>query len=268
MALIRQAEFAMAGRDAIVLDLGDLARQAERLRVAARAEAEQIGAQARAERERILAGAAEEGRRLGHEEGLQAGREAGAREGREAALAEARERLGALEAAWTQALAAFEGERDRMLQEARHDILRLAVAVAEKVVKRAIALHEGAAVDQLAGVLTLVARPTRLSIFVNPEDRDPVRAALPTLLERLASGAHVDLLDDPTLQRGSCVVRTATGGEIDASVGSQLDRIVEALLPSGGRLPETPAGTPAEIAPQPGAGADPEAAPKRPRKRQ
>lgn len=262
MALIRQAEFAMAGRDAIVLDLGDLARQAERLREAARVEAEQMASQARAERERILSGAAEEGRRQGHEEGLSRGREEGMKAGREAALADARERLAALEASWTKALEAFDTERERMLQEARHDVLRLAVAVAEKVVKRSIVLHEATAVDQLAAALTLVSRATRLSVAVHPEDREPVREALPELLGRLASGAHVDLVDDAALHRGSCVIRTASGGEIDASIGSQLDRIVEVLLPGGGRLIE-----PAPAASTPEAPSKAEAAPRRTRKR-
>lgn len=236
MALIRQHD--IAGRDAVVLDLGDLMRQGERIKAAARAEADRIAAAARDERARIVAGAEDEGRARGHGEGLAAGRAEGLASGRAEAIAECRARLEALEQAWAAALASFEVSRRGMLVDARSAVVELAALVATKVAKRAVVLNESAAADQLAAVLELVTRPTRLVIAVHPDDEPVVREAFPALAARLSPGTDAEFTTDASLDRGSCVARTRGGGEIDASIATQIDRIVEAILPGGpARLP-------------------------------
>lgn len=236
MALIKQADAGLIARDAIVLDLGDLARQGEALRSRSRAEADAIVAQAKAERERLIAGAKEEGFAQGLARGEEEGRKRGEEAGREAAMAEAKDRIDRLVSAWEGALAAFEGERDRMLLEARQDVLRLALAVAEKVTKRVVRVDPGVVEEQIAAVLGLITRPTRLVVSVHPEDLARAREVMPGMCERLAKGSHVEVVADAALERGSCVARTAGRGEIDASIATQLERIAAALLP------EPPAG--------------------------
>ena len=232
MALIRQGD--ITGRDAVVLDLGDLMRQGERIKAAARAEADRIAAAARDERARIVAGAEEEGREQGHEQGVAAGQAEGLAAGRAEAVGEWKRRLEKLEHAWAAALASFDASRQQMLREARAEIVHLAAILAERIAKRAVALNEAAAADQLAAILTLITRPTRLVIFVHPDDEPIVREALPALAARLSPGTDAEFATDSSLDRGSCVARTPAGGEIDASIATQIDRIVEAMLPGGG----------------------------------
>jgi flagellar biosynthesis/type III secretory pathway protein FliH len=236
VALIRQANAKSMARDAIVLNLGDLVAQGELLKARARAEADQIVAAANAERDRLLKGAAEEGRKTGHAQGL----EEGLRQGRDAGRAEAvksqHEALARVQDAWVSALGSFDADRDRMLPEARHDIVRLAALVAEMVTKRTVELEPARVADQVAAVLALVTRPSRLAVAVHPDDEPVVREALPGLAARFESANHAELVADASLSRGSCVVRNATGGEIDASIETQLRRIVDTLLP----VPEAP----------------------------
>ncbi|MCC6660865.1 MAG: hypothetical protein IT437_08265 [Phycisphaerales bacterium] len=231
MALIRQHD--IAGRDAVVLDLGDLMRQGERIKAAARAEADRTAAAARDERARIVAGAEEEGRKQGHEQGLATGHAEGLAAGRAEAVGEWMPRLEKLGQAWAAALASFEASRQQMVREARTEVVQLAALVAEKVAKRAVALNESAAADQLAAILTLITRPTRLVVTVHPDDEPVVREALPALAARLSPGTDAEFATDATLDRGSCIARTPAGGEIDASIATQIDRIAEALLPGG-----------------------------------
>lgn len=239
MALIRHAEAKQVARDAIVLDLGDVQRQAAQLMEQAQRRAEAIVAEARAERERLLAGAAEQGRAEGLAKGTEEGKRVGIEQGKNAALAEWRAKLGEIEKKWSEALREFEAERDRMLAEARVDVLRLATQVAEKVVKRVISIEPGIVEDQLRAVLATVARPTELLVAINPEDRAVVEAALPGLMGCFQSVRHIELTDDPQLLRGSCVARTrgdgAAGGEIAASIDEQLRRIADLLLPGRSR---------------------------------
>lgn len=264
MALIKHANAQALTRDAIVLDLGDLQRQASALMTEAKTRAAAIAAQAQAERERILAGAAEAGRTEGFEAGRKAGYEAGLTEGREAALAEFKDRLAGLATGWESALQTFEAERDGMLRSAQRDVLRLALLIAERITKRAIATDPQVAVAQLEAVLGVIVRPTELVVRINPEDREAINAALPALTARFSQARHVELRDDPALMRGSCIAETRTPGaagaaalspgEIDASIDTQIDRIVEALLPGAGRAASS-GERPAD--PAPGDGGEP-----------
>lgn len=231
-------------RDAVVLDLGDLARQAEQIKAKARAEADQILAAGKAERDRMVAGAAEEGRKQGFAKGQEEGRKAGEAAGRQAAISELREKLTKLDQGWSAGLAAFESERERMLLDARQDVVRLAAAVAELVTKRAVELKPEGVVDQVAAVLALLTRPTRLTVALHPDDEALVREALPTMAQKFASGAHIELAPDPTIARGGCIARTAAGGVIDATIAAQLERVAQTLVPSPD-VPPAPAGEPA-----------------------
>lgn len=242
MALIRQANAKAMARDAIVLDLGDLAAQGELLKARARAEADQIVAESRAERKRLLDGAAEEGRREGLARGLEEGRKQGADAGKKEAIAAQRETLSKLESAWGAALAAFESSRDQMLLEAKEDIVKLAAIVAELVTKRAMVLEPSRVADQLGAVLGLLSRATRLVVSVHPDDESILREALPALAATLPAATHVEFATDPALERGSCVARSGSGGVIDASIRTQLQRISETLVPNPAPVPEAPSG--------------------------
>lgn len=220
-----------AAKNAVVLDLGDLVAQGERLRAAARAEAERQIAQGRAERARLIATAADEGRAQGLAKGLEEGRSRGAAEAHSAALAEHRQRLDSLAALWTKALDTFEHDRTSLLDQARLDAVRLALELASAVVKRAIAADPSVVVDQAAAILATLARPSRLTLRVHPDDAAALAEAMPSLAQRFSHATHAEIATDPNLDRGSCIAVTPAGGLIDASVRAQLDALAAELLP-------------------------------------
>jgi flagellar assembly protein FliH len=231
VALLRQANAATLARDAIVLDLGDIMRQGEQLKAAARREADEILAAAQRRREELIHGATEQGHREGLARGLEEGRAAGRLEGRDAALVEFREQLSRLDTAWTAAVAKLEQERDGILLQAKLDVLKLAVAMGELITKRSIAAAPDIVADQLSAVLDQLSNPTRLTIRIHPQDRTIIQDALPRLATQTAASHHVSIADDPALDRGSIVATTDDGGEIDASIRTQLDRIIAVLVP-------------------------------------
>jgi flagellar assembly protein FliH len=232
MALVRNIDAAVMTRDAIVLDLGDLRRQGQRLLDAARAEAVRIEQEAQADRATIINGADKVGFEQGFARGLAEGQKAGAEEGLNKALAAVAPEIQRLNAGWTAALDAFIETRERFLAEGQQDVVRLAAMIAGKVCKRQIELDPAIVAVQMAEVLSLVLRPTRLQITCHPEDRDLLTHAMPLLVKRTQHNVDVELVDDPSLARGSCVARLASGGgQIDASIDTQLQRIVDALLP-------------------------------------
>jgi len=85
--------------------------------------------------------------------------------------------------------------------------------------------------DQVASVLLAHSQPTRLTIRVHPDDRSLVARALPEAQARLSTAHSVELADDAGLERGSVIAAAGDGGEIDASIRTQLERIVQTLVP-------------------------------------
>lgn len=249
MAIIRRAQ--VEGREAagVRLDLGDLQRHADQIKQIAADQAERIVSEARAERERLIASAAEIGFNKGLAEGRAKGYPEGLATGKAEAAAQWAERLAKLEQSLAAALAQFEHDRDRLLFEARQDVLTLALLIAQKVTHRVLASDSQVVADQLAAALATISKPTSVIVAVHPDDERVASEVLPTLLKQISTAKHAELVVDPSLGHGSCVVRTAGGGVIDASVRTQLERIVDALAPAG------PHGEPArlELANQPAA---------------
>lgn len=231
MAIIKRADARTHPHSTVTLDLGDLGRRGQMLRESAVAEAERVVREAHEERARILAGAEQTGRERGHAEGYQAGLAVGREEGREAALGEFREKLAAVDAAWAEAMAGFVADRESLLLGARSAVVELAVKIAERVVHRVVEVDASVVEDQLRELLALVAGPATLIVRVHPEDEELVREVLPRLREQFVGGIHVRLQTDSSVSRGSCTARTLGGSSIDASLETQLDRLVRDLLP-------------------------------------
>lgn len=229
MAIIKQSETDSTFHRSVRLDLGDLAQRADLLRRAATEEAERILREAHAERERIIGGASAEGIARGRAEGLIEGRE----RGRAEAVEEFRRRLDSVEQSWAATMKEFIVLRDSILAESRREVVRLAAAIAGRVVHRQIELDPTIIEDQLRELLTFVAAPSTLVVTIHPDDEELVRAAMPRLQEQLVGGVHVRLVSAAEVSRGSCTARTLGGASIDATVETRLDRLVRELLPDG-----------------------------------
>lgn len=225
-------------KDAIVLDLGDVARQAERMRAQARQQAAQIVQEAEQRAQQLIDGA--EGK--GHEQGYQAGHEQGLAEGREQgrteALEQMRQQLEALHATWMQTARQWDEQRTQLESDARQNVVEFAVKVAEKLVHRAVEVDPSVVIDQVAAALSHVLRPLDATVRIHPDDRPLLEEALPRLARDFNHLQHIELTEDDTLTRGGCVV-TFGQGQIDASLETQIDRIVHAMLPGKTDQPDT-----------------------------
>lgn len=238
MTLIKRAEAETFAKEAVALNLGDLQREGEALVAQARTRAESILAKGRAERDWIVGGASERGYKAGfargHAEGMIEGRE----KGEIAAIETTSAAVSALAEQWGLAMVRFEESRDRMLSEARADIVRFAVLFAEKLARCVIDADPAVVERTLEAVVARVAEPTGLAVSVHPDDLEIAGRLMPSLVARLGDSAHASVIADGGVARGGCVVRTAGGGLIDADIETQIDRLVRELLPeSSRRLP-------------------------------
>ena len=215
---------------ASVFDLTDLTRESEHMLQEAKQHAQQIMRQAEQEAAKLVDSAIDRGFAEGKDQGLAQGREEGHQAGRAEAIAECTPQLKDLQASVTAAFEQWEADRHGMLLAAREDVLRLALAVAEKVTYRLIQTDSTVIGDQLAEALALLVAPRAVTVAVAPQDRALVESMLPELIDKINTCTHAAIRDDPSVTRGGCVISTGAG-RIDATIERQIQRIVDTLLP-------------------------------------
>lgn len=232
MGIIKRADLETYTRDAVPMDLGDLQKRGEAVIAAAQEEAARILKEANEERTRLIADASETGQESGYQKGYLKGQEEGTEQGTQLAETGHSDRLQSIMENWTAALQKWEADRSDLMLNGRNEVIDLATQIAARVIKRTIDLDPEVVVDQLESVLEALVTPTDIRVKVNPMDLDLLKRVMPAMIEQCSSCTHAELVEDETLAPGSCVVVTKGGGTIDASINTQLDRIVATLLPA------------------------------------
>jgi flagellar assembly protein FliH len=208
----------------------DVEEQAKAMLVRARRAAEQLLVEAQRE--------AAEMKRHAHAHGLAEGRveglNRGAAEGRAAGLQQALEEhrgqftqaVGALGAAMTE----LDAARVRLESAALEEVVQLAIAVARRVTKRQGMIDPAVLAENLREAMNLVVHAGDVKVAIHPAQRAALEVALPAMRLEFPRLGHVELTDDPSIEPGGCRIY-AGGGQIDATLDEQLDRVVADLLP-------------------------------------
>ncbi len=230
MPLMKSNEADKVLGSAIVLDLGDIGRQADQLKAAAKRKAEAIIAEAERRADELATRAHDEAFEAGRVEGLEQGNADGLKQGTQKAMAEARQQFQQLQAAWQQAADDWDEQRQTMQRLAQETILRFALRFAERIVHRVVEVDRSVIVDQLAAALAYVLKPTAPTVRIHGDDRSSLEEAMPDLLAQFNQIESLELVEDAQIERGGCVVCYGQG-RIDATVQTQLDRLVRSILP-------------------------------------
>ncbi len=196
----------------------------------ARQDASRIIASALEESRAVAAEIHENARREGYEAGLLAGRETGRLEGSQEAREEMRSQLEHLVESWSSLLEKWSDAEAARLDETARLSLRMSLALSERLVHRQVEVDPSVVIDQIRNALELAQSPADLEIVVADSDRHRVHKALPGLLERFENMGYVSIRGSDTMAAGGCQLQMR-GGEVDASLESQLQRLAEAILP-------------------------------------
>ena len=212
------------------VDLGDFLAEGRQVLAAARAQAERIVADARAEAERMKSGASEAGYEAGYQQGLVKGQADGHEEALERATATFEAQHVQLASACESLFREVDRRKDELLRAAHRDMVTLAVAIAERVVKRIGLLDRHAASANLLAVTELVGEATDLIVEANPVDAETLETFAQDLVAHRSELRHVEVKTNEAVEPGGCIVGTRSG-RIDASLDTQLKRIAEELVP-------------------------------------
>jgi len=182
-------------------------------------EAEAIVSRARDLARDLTVSAAAESVRV-RDEAAREGRDAGAVEGREAARREESQRLAE---GVRRILDEVERHRSRLEAEAERDVVRLAIAIAERIIKAEVKRGTTVAENNLRAALKRAVRGHGLEIRLHPDDAARLRPA--------GEAGGATFVADPSISPGGCVVHTSAG-TVDADIRTQLDEIERGLLGS------------------------------------
>lgn len=208
----------------------DVEKAAKSVLLKAKLQAEQLIASAIDEAEQLKESARQEGSREGFEHGHAEGVRHGTEAGRQQALQQHSAELSSLVGTLRDALTQIDAHRLSIETDGTTEVVKLAVAIAERVVKRQAAVDPAVLEANLGEAMKLAVGAADLRIAVHPDQRASLEVAMPRLKLAWPSLKHVQLVDDPGLSPGGCRLYTAHGS-IDADLATQLDRVVADLLP-------------------------------------
>jgi len=114
--------------------------------------------------------------------------------------------------------------RPRQRQEAEHDMLRLAIAVARRVLRRELTVDPQALHGLALAALEKISGEQIHRVKVHPSMAPQMRA----LLEKSAAHSVVEVISDSAREPGALIFETERGS-LDASVETQLEEIERGL---------------------------------------
>ncbi len=147
-------------------------------------------------------------------------RNAGREEGRAEASARIEEAM--------QTLNQAVNERKKIIKDSEQEILRLAMKVAEQIIRSEVSLHRDVCLNIVAEAISRVSDREQIIVKVNREDAEYLKRYKDRLAGMLDGVKSFTILEDSAVEPGGCVIETNLGF-IDAKISTKLKSIEEAL---------------------------------------
>lgn len=182
----------------------------------------------------------EDARKKGYEQGLKEGKKEGYKVGKEEATASFEQKAAEEVSRRTRdacdvALAPIrklvhemKGTRQALLKNWEENILQISAAIAYQTIMREPTLLNDAPLDLLREALELAMNCATLKIRMNPRDVENLNDSIRTILEETGNLAKSEVVSDPKITPGGCLVETSLG-VVDERLESRLERIVAEL---------------------------------------
>ncbi|MCL6589573.1 MAG: hypothetical protein K6U80_06430 [Firmicutes bacterium] len=224
----RQAESLVeSARQKVLLLIENAKKEAEKITEAARQEAARLTAAAQKEAGDLRKAAVEESTHLKNQ-----ARQEGFETGRREAAAQIRQELEQNLAAAFALLNQAEEERLKRISSSEPELLKLAVAIAEKIIGAELELNPTAMLEITREALTRAQVSNNIVIRVNQADLKVFMEHSAVLQKAFTEPKMIRIEEDPGVAPGNCFIETEHGN-IDPRIKSQLEMIWAELLKAG-----------------------------------
>lgn len=145
-------------------------------------------------------------------------KELAAREGYKSGIKQAQDEIENLKSD----IVEFLSLRDQMYEEFYPHISEIALACAEKIIKKEVELSDDVLKNVIMGAMSeLNSDIQKVEIKVNSSDIEFAKASLPEIIEAKGDGIKITVSSDNSIEQGSCML-IANNGVIDANFKTQL----------------------------------------------
>lgn len=119
-------------------------------------------------------------------------------------------------------------ERKKIVKDAENEILRLALKIAEQIIRSEVSLHRDVCLNIVAEAISRISDREQVIIRVNREDSEYLKRYKDRLTGMLDGVKSFSILEDANVEPGGCLIETNLGF-IDAKISTKLKSIEEAL---------------------------------------
>lgn len=116
-----------------------------------------------------------------------------------------------------------------IIEDTEKDLAGLSIAIAEKVIKRELLISSDTIFYIVKEASLELIQSDQITIFVHPNDGHIIQQKKSELQEILGEHAKIYIVNDETLEQGSCILESEHG-YIDASLQTQLENIGMTIL--------------------------------------
>lgn len=152
----------------------------------------------------------------GHDEGYQAGKDASLEE------------LKPVIQTFRELVEGVRAARQSVIAGAEPELVRLAMAIAERIVHTEVANNKDVIVENVRSALTRLVSREVVTLRINPTDLETIRQYRDSIVAA-SDVEHLRVVEDQRVDRGGVVVETEAG-TIDAKIATQLREAKRALL--------------------------------------
>jgi flagellar assembly protein FliH len=120
--------------------------------------------------------------------------------------------------------------RQEIIQKTEEQAVKLALAIAEKILNQEVTTRKEVILGVLKGALKHIAETEGMKIRLNPQDFRYMMEVKKDFLQSFDGVRNVIFEEDNTIKRGGTIVETMFG-EVDARLENQFKEIKAAILP-------------------------------------
>lgn len=125
----------------------------------------------------------------------------------------------------------FLAQREDLLKSSEETVMRLALAVARRVILEAIEVDGEVVLETVRRALRHIIDKENVTIRVNPEDLKIVREHSSEWLGIVEGTRSLEIEEDDRIRRGGCLVETEAGN-VEAQIDKQIQTLEKALIES------------------------------------
>ncbi len=119
-------------------------------------------------------------------------------------------------------------ERKKIVKDAEAEILRLALKVAEQIIRSEVSLHRDVSMNIVTEAINRISDREQVIVRANREDAEYIKKYKDRLSGLLDGVKSFSVIEDAAIEPGGCIVETNLG-YVDARISTKLKSIEEAL---------------------------------------